>query len=374
MDEWKKRLLLECHPFSVTAMALKEEARFACFKHGQSPWDADVARVVRDAELAMAVQHAASLAHLRGLRFASSNNIAQFSTDIEIRRLEQANYLYKSSFSDSILNEAQRIAEASQTSAMPWALETFRTPTSAFADKLLYLQSLDVIKPPEYLEAFMHSSAISDSFARSAYVGHGLHEATEQFMRESVPTFSSLAGYRQFLDAAGLHLSHWPHPRLLTIGEKRRRFRLQVNSNKAQKHVEKARSIVHRYELTLRDILDEQMASAYGEDWAEARLPHCDCKDLLGKWRKRGGTILEHADYAHYERIMTHSEHHEALFKDGFEDPEQLSTLIRKAGQLRAALQHFHAFSQEDLRDLRVVWRTIETGLLALTADYDFAV
>ncbi len=48
-----------------------------------------------------------------------------------------------------------------------------------------------------------------------------------------------------------------------------------------------------------------------------------------------------------------------------------LAVLIEKAGKLRAVLHHFHPFSPEDLRDLRLIWRTIESGLLALTADYD---
>lgn len=80
----------------------------------------------------------------------------------------------------------------------------------------------------------------------------------------------------------------------------------------------------------------------------------------------------DHADYAHYERTMSHPEHFEAVFESGFDDISDLATLIKKAGQLRAAPQHFHPFTPEALRDLRLIWRTIETGLLALTADYDF--
>lgn len=39
---------------------------------------------------------------------------------------------------------------------------------------------------------------------------------------------------------------------------------------------------------------------------------------------------------------------------------------------LRAASHHARDFTADDLRDLRVVWRTLEAGLLALTEDIDF--
>jgi len=113
------------------------------------------------------------------------------------------------------------------------------------------------------------------------------------------------------------------------------------------------------------------MADAYGENWAEPQLPLCGCNDLLDRWRKRGGEALDHADYAHYARIMSHHEHFAAVFEAGFDDPEALAALLDDAGRLRAASHHARAFSPEDLRDLRVTWRTIETGLLAFTADYD---
>ena len=134
-------------------------------------------------------------------------------------------------------------------------------------------------------------------------------------------------------------------------------------------------SLVHRYELILREIIDDLMAATYGDDWASARLPECDCKDLLGKWRKRGGdgNVLDHADYAHYARIMTHPDHFAAVFGTGFEDRAQLAELLKGAGKLRSASHHSRVFTIDDLRTLRTVWRTIEAGLIALTGDYDLS-
>ena len=113
------------------------------------------------------------------------------------------------------------------------------------------------------------------------------------------------------------------------------------------------------------------MANTYGEDWAEQRLPLCGCKDLLRKWKSRGGDVLDHADYAHYKQIMSYPEHFEAVFEVGFDDPQSLAELLMRAGGLRAASHHARTLSLKDLRNLRLIWRTIERGLVAFTPDYE---
>jgi hypothetical protein len=66
---------------------------------------------------------------------------------------------------------------------------------------------------------------------------------------------------------------------------------------------------------------------------------------------------------------MSHPEHFEAVFQVGFDDPQALAELWTRAGRLRAASHHARMFTPEDLRDLRLVWLTIEKGLVALTPD-----
>lgn len=102
-------------------------------------------------------------------------------------------------------------------------------------------------------------------------------------------------------------------------------------------------------------------------------LKRCGCTDLLGRWRARGGDPLDHADFAHYKRIMTHPENFSRVFASGFDDPQELATLIDRAGRLRAASHHGRSFSEEDLRELRVTWRTLQTGLENLIEPYDDA-
>lgn len=288
-----------------------------------------------------------------------------------VRAQAEQDRRWRAMLSPLVLEQAQMAAKLAQSFALPTVMERFRTPVDLMADKLLGLQSFDLLRQPTYMEAFNRASALSDVLAASVRVGRELREATQAFALGSIPAFDTLAGYRNFLDAAGLQLPRWPRLRLLSAAEKRRRFKARLKTKTEPAHVKRAKTLVHRYELTLREILDAVMAETYGEDWAEARLPLCDCKDLLGRWRKRGGDVLDHADYAHYARIMSHSEHFEAVFEAGFDNPAALATLLNDAGRLRAASHHARTFTPEDLRDLRVTWRTIETGLLAFTGDYE---
>ena len=373
MDDWSKKLL-EQH--GAVAIALKEIEQRNRFSQTvtDSVLKASLAAEYQRAMMLNTVQDQFSLLHTESKNWAvysDMNRLDRFSTASEILNAQEASQRHLAMYSSAARDEVRGIAELAQTYNLRAALDPYRTSVESFASKLLHLQTLDTIRSPAYLDAFMQASTISDIFVESMRVDRHLQEATRQFSQVAVPTFGTLNDYGQFLNAAGLRLPHWPHVRLLTIGEKRRRFRVRLNSNAEPVHVKKAKSLVHRYELTLRGILESVMASEYGEDWAKERLPLCDCKKLLGTWRERGGEVLDHADFAHYEWIMSYPEHFEAVFEAGFDDRTAMMTLIKKAGNLRAALLHCHPFAQEDLRDLRLIWRTIETGLLALTADYD---
>lgn len=369
MDDWSKKLL-EQH--GAVAFALKEIEQHDRLTKAAA--DASLAtEYQRAALLSAGIEQAARMN--AGLKhwpvYSDENRIDRFSSVSDILRAQEASQHHLAMYSSAAIDEARRIAELAQAYNLHASLDPYRTSVEHFASKLLHLQTLDTIRSPAYLDAFMQASTISDIFVESMRVDRHLQEATRQFSLGAVPMFSTLNDYGQFLNASGLSLPHWPHVRLLTIGEKRRRFRAKLNDNVEPVHVKKAKSLVQRYELTLREILDDVMSSEYGEDWAVKRLPLCNCKDLLGKWQKRGGVVLSHADYFHYEQIMSHPEHFEAVFEAGFDDPTALAGLMKNAGNLRAALQHFHPFTPEDLRDLRLIWRAIEKGLLALTADYD---
>ena len=369
MNDWSRKLL-EQH--GAVAFALKEIEQSNRFT--QAAADATLAAEYQRATMLNTVQDQFSRLHAESKNWAvysDMNRIDRFSTINDIHLAQEASQRHLAMYSSAAINEARRIAELAQTCKLQATLDPYRTSAESFANKLLHLQTLDTIRSPAYLDAFMQASTISDIFVESMRVDRQLQEATRQFSQVAVPSFGTLHDYGQFLNAAGLSLPHWPHVRLLTIGEKRRRFRAKLNDNAEPVHVKKAKSLIHRFELTLREVLVEVMANTYGEGWAEERLPLCDCKKLLGTWRERGGEVLDHADFANYEWIMSYPEHFEAVFEAGFDDRAAMAALVKKASNLRATLLHCRPFTQEDLRDLRLVWRTIETGLLALTADYD---
>ena len=303
---------------------------------------------------------------------SSLERLSQYSSAAEALRQQEFNDRYRLALPASVVEEARRFADLAQSVEMQYSLDRFRPTPDLLADKLLHFHSLDAFAQPGNLAAFVQAAAAAEAFRESSRVDRALAEAAKQFSLAQLPDLYRRSDYSHFFDASGLLLPKWPNPRLLTLGQKRHRLNLKLRGNAESPQERKGKSLVKRYELTLRGVVDEAMYVEYGADWAENRLPLCDCKDLLGKWKNRGGEPLDHADYAHYRKIMVDPHHFEAVFSVGFDDPSHLAKLLIRAGELRNALAHYHPFSPSDLRDLRTTWSLIETGLLAITADYDF--
>ena len=265
----------------------------------------------------------------------------------------------------SIVAEAQRAAELTQKMALPDMLSMYRPPIDLMTARLAGVLSVESLRDPSYLTAFTKMSALNELYAQSTQVSRTMLDAYGAIAADPIAV-KSLAEYRGLLDAAGLTLPRWPRLRRRSHGEKQSRFSERLRAHTEPQHVRQAKSLVHQYELLLRDFLKASMTDAYGEDWAQERLPLCGCKDLVGKWKRHGGEVLDHADYFHYGRIVSDPVHFEEIFSICFEDADSANDLLSKAGQLRAASHHARAFTVEDLRDLRLVWRTIREGLVAL--------
>ena len=278
---------------------------------------------------------------------------------------------YAGAFPSHAIEEALRAAEGARNLSLPSVLDPYRASTELLATQMISTRLHDIWGHPETVSGFVHASALSNAMYDEVGVSRQLREASNAFLLSAVPTSVDLHGYGRFLEGAGLRLRHWPNLRLLSRAEKRRRFRNLLHSNRESPQIRKAKSLVHRYEATLRELIDDRMAATFGEDWQEMRLPQCKCKGLLGKASARGGTPLNHADYHHYANIMSHPEHFDLVFSLGFDDANALSDIVRKAGKLRARSHHPSDFTNSDLRELRVVWKIIEKGLLALTNDYE---
>jgi hypothetical protein len=268
--------------------------------------------------------------------------------------------------------EALEVADRASRCFLPDALEQHRTFSETLAFGLVQLRTAPWWQEGAHLDAFAQASATADAL-RGGAVGGGVEAAVKAFTSSPIPALPGLADHRFFLDAAGLWLLRWPRIRLLSRAEKRSRFKRQLGENAEPKHVRRAKSLVHRYELMLRRVIDWVMTEAYGEEWWVERLPECGCKDLLGRWQKEGGNVLDLADYAHYARIMIHPEHFAAGFYKGFPDQEALTSLIARARKLRGASHHGSEdsvrFRPQDLYDLRATWIALEEGLISLWPD-----
>jgi hypothetical protein len=271
-----------------------------------------------------------------------------------------------------LLTDAYNAAKLVHAAELPTSIDAFRTSVDSLTARMALGDAWRTTNDPVLHQAFGHTASIADLLYESTRVDRYVREALAGFQSAEVPAGLGLAQYRGFLDSAGLILPRVPRLRTVTAKEKRQRLRAQLQDNRETPPIRKAKSLVHQYERTLRDFLDQEMTAEYGEDWAETRLEACGCRDLLGRWRARGGGVFDHADYAHYARIMSYPQHFEAIFEAGFDCPQALYDLLLRAGKLRAASHHANPnFSAEDLRDLRTVWRTIEMGLLALLPDHD---
>lgn len=271
----------------------------------------------------------------------------------------------------AVFDQAYELAQAAQQYHLDDYLDPFKTSVGPLTDKMLYLNSLDSIRSEEHLRSFVQASTVADILGNSRGYGFEAQQALAMLTQQAIPQFDSVQEYGHVLKAAGIALAPWPHIRLLTIGERRKRLRQRVDARQESKHAKKAWTVFHRHELTLREIIDMAMTDRYGEDWPHERLEKCGCRTLLGRWKNRGGDLLDHADYDQYIEIMCDDEHFENVFSIGFEESDELRRLLTKARKLRAAVMHFHPFTKEDLRDLRTTWKAIEAGLLGLTSEYE---
>lgn len=258
--------------------------------------------------------------------------------------------------------------DVSASCSLPDALETYRLDQFALAERMARQHGDWAYLTQSAAEAFQASAAVGMMFRSADWLGSHEARAISAFSELTIPDFSSVSKYGAFLDTAGLSLGHWPSVRLLTHVERRKRLRQRIAARRPSKALRKAYDLTYRYECVLRETIAGAMEDEYGPDWARMRLPMCDCKDLLGRWDARGGDILDHADFPHYERILAHPEHHAAIFHIAFENPEIAAQLMQRARIKRAASYHpGKIFSNEDLRELRLVWREIEVAMLALT-------
>lgn len=291
----------------------------------------------------------------------------------DIREFERGRAEWDRLFKPSEMDRAYEAVNAISKLAVTSAFERFISDQDSLALRIASIQGASWWEQDRHLGAFANAAAMSDALIGVRGTDFDLHRAATAFLVEPIPGLPTLADHRWFLDAAGLSLPRRPLVRRLSHYEKRQRLQAKLKSSAPGQHVLKAHSLTHQYELVLRDVIEQVMEAAFGEDWHE-RLPSCGCSGLLGKWRARSGAILDHADFADYIRIMTHEVHYVAGFNVGFPDIEALKELLNQARKLRAHSHHPKPghFTPQDLRTMRLVWRQLANGFVILSPDEEF--
>lgn len=259
--------------------------------------------------------------------------------------------------------EAARIAGFLE---LPRHLEQFRQ-----ADHIVARQVASASRLAGWLDSHVEivnsHSALTEMFNRTRFVGRDVLSAIDEVLIDQRLGFVSTRYAMQFLKISGLLRP--PRIRVRTKREKREVLRSLVKESRPSPEVKKAHGLIHRHETVLRAIISRCMEIEYGDDWAQIRLPLCECKTLLGRARDGDEDVLNSADFYHYEKILTHAEHFEAIFSKGFGSPEVVSDLVLQIGRLRSRSHHARNFSAEHLRALTIALRAVEVGLTELVDD-----
>lgn len=372
-------------PRDLLALASPINAAEAAAAQARRYLELDRAAGVHSAFAASQVGRHLELDHSAGVHSAFATSRAAFDRletleallsprwQREIRVLERGRAEWDRLFKPSEMDRAYEAVNAIAKLAVPSAFEWFISDQDSLARRIASIQGAPWWQQDMHLGAFANAAAMSDALIGIRGTDFDLHRAATAFLVAPIPGLPTLADHRLFLDAAGLWLPRRPLVRRISHHEKRQRLRAKLKSSAPEQHILRALSLTHQYELVLRDIIEQVMETAFGEGWHE-RLPSCGCSALLGKWRARKGSILDHADFADYIRIMTHEEHYAAGFNIGFPDKEALEELLNQARKLRAISHHPKPgqFTPQDLRTLRLVWRQLANGFVILLPDEEF--
>jgi len=265
---------------------------------------------------------------------------------------------------ERILDNQRAIEAYAGDAWVPDVLQKFRLPSDEIIERLTS-NLLPLDHTHQFIDTFAAASAVAGVFEMATAIGSLETRVADAFSGITLPDFSHPKAFGLFLDRAGLELPTWS--RLPTPDTRRVRIRQRLAANRAPRQNLRAFKLIHQFELVLREVLAAAMAAAYGPDWAQDRLPKCQCNKLIGRSEKNGGEPLLYADYAHYELIVADKEHFDAIFFEAFETPEIARNLINRAGQLRAKSHHpGHGFTEDDERELRLVWRQLEVALGAI--------
>lgn len=220
-----------------------------------------------------------------------------------------------------------------------------------------------ILRDPQYLSAFDQTRRFAESIS-VASIGKpiGLSHLSE-FLDRAIPRFPSISDYDDFLGSAGLDTRiDLIEPD--TDDEKyvELSFSALIETSGASEYETAAFQDIFAFERAIRAFLTRLFTDAFGADWPEKILPICNCGDLLGKYRKRGGDPLDHADWAHFVRLMSCEQVFVELFAVAFKEQSELIGSLELIRKIRKRPMHSHTIDHAVLRDLKARIRFIQKG------------
>lgn len=116
----------------------------------------------------------------------------------------------------------------------------------------------------------------------------------------------------------------------------------------------KCYNILQRLERRLRHFINEAMTEKYGEDWPRKRLPpniRDDWEEKKTRGEKSGvafGSIIDAADFTHYELIICRRDNWREVFEGRFQRMESVRESFQRLYPIRLATMHGRFVTKED--------------------------
>jgi hypothetical protein len=227
---------------------------------------------------------------------------------------------------------------------------------------------------PRYLRDFGLASSFSKFMENHSGVDSQVWTRLDALKSANIFDYVPTYKIEPVLDDAGLRKRHAPD-----IGSPQEhsgytRVDRAIFRNWPKAYVIEASNFLYAYEKTLRDIIDAAMSKFHGPDWYKNGLDLADCRDLEGRYLKRGGPVLNHADFVHYLRIMICQEHFDRVFRHGFATINDLKRLIDSLRSLRNPVKHATTYTQADHVALKMYLSVLRTGLSELVRVLDLEI
>ena len=181
----------------------------------------------------------------------------------------------------------------------------------------------------------------TDPFARSSfYVERGLDSTLTAFLPEAFEESIEIAGLNEPLQ---LIQDYNFHLEVETYEEESAFKRTNVAHNRFQ-----------RFEIRLREFIDEKMKAEFGDNWSRHQMHddvHKQWVEKQKKARDRGEAeepLISYADFTDYESIIIRNDNWNKVFKSVFKRKTSVQESFRRLYPIRICTMHSRLITQDD--------------------------